>query len=201
MVSHYSTRSAIAYHWNVQIQRADVSFFSVITWIIGCHFWDVCGVAMDIWTIGVEKGKYMKDSDFKSLRLSVWKLQTPLKSWIMTRRPRWQLMHWGDAFPFTCKGEREHSTVAPKKASNSCWLKRPQALTHLVTLRRGATLQKGHWRDCLPSWNLCRRGSFSQPHLRSGESLWLVEVNTPGVAQQSPAQDMHIKADNAYKCK
>lgn len=142
MVSHYSAKSTIAYHCNVQIQRADISFPSVITWIIGCQFWDVCGVAMDIWSIGMEKGKYAKDSDFKSLRISVWKLQTPMKSWIMMGRPKWQLIETIHS-PFTWKGERQHSTVAPKRASNSCWLKRPQALTYLVTLRRGATLQKG----------------------------------------------------------
>lgn len=88
---------------------------------------------------------------------------------------------------FYLERENGHSR---KRASNSCWLKRHQA-SHLFSAERA--LKRFFPADTFAA--LAPVSLLSQ--------VWriLVEVNKPGVAQRCPAQGMHIKADNAYKCK
>ena len=104
----------------------------------------------------------MKESYFKSLRNVFWKLQIPMKSWIMTGRPKWQLMHWDGLYL-----ERENGTL--KKEGQQLLLVEKAPGVSLVQCRKAT-------KEIFPSRHLCSPGSSCQPPLRSGES-WLKLTN------------------------
>ena len=86
--------------------------------------------------------------------------------------------------------ERENGTL--KKEGQQLLLVEKAPSVSLVQCRK-ATKEDFSQQTPLQPWLL----------LSASSQVWRipVEVNKPGVAQRCPAQGMHIKADNAYKCK
>lgn len=153
-------------------------YFSVIIWIIGCHFWDVRGVAMAIWLLEQRREKIGNHVlRVSGICFENYKLQWSLGSW------------WGDQndngcveMDLTWKGKMGHSERGP--ATPAGW-KRHQASHLFDNSQEGSHAAEKAIKGTFSCRHLRRPGSFSQPHLRSGGSLWLVEVNKPGVAQHS----------------
>lgn len=95
----------------------------------------------------------------------------------------------------------EHSSCCPQRWPQLLLVEKAPSSHLFGNSHQGSHSAEGTLKGLSSQQPPSMPGSSSQSHLRSTESLWLVEVNKPGVAQRSPAQGMHIKADNAYKCK